>query len=237
MPFRHNGEKRRIRVVPGLPIDLLGGGFAVAPPSMGAVGRYEFLQGNLADLDRLPVARPQRAEQPELTSTEQGGIPEGERDNLLFKHALRHAPFVDDLDFLVDVTRTRNMDCMPPLGDAEVLKIAASAWKYQQEGRNLVGRGHAVVMPHGLIDGLMNESPDAFLLLMLLKRHHWGCEFVVANALAPSMPGGGWTLRRLQKARKKLIHQGYIKLVRRAGYRSPPVYRLSKKGMSINAHK
>src|SRR5262245_48884495 len=28
MPFRYNGEKRRIRAVPDLPIDLLGSGFA-----------------------------------------------------------------------------------------------------------------------------------------------------------------------------------------------------------------
>ena len=41
-PFRYNGEARRIRAVPDLPIDVMGGGFAVAPPSMGSTGRYEF---------------------------------------------------------------------------------------------------------------------------------------------------------------------------------------------------
>lgn len=35
MPFRHNGEARRIRPVPGLPVDVLGGGYAVAPPEHG----------------------------------------------------------------------------------------------------------------------------------------------------------------------------------------------------------
>ena len=62
MPYRHNGEARRIRAVPGLPIDILGGGFAVAPPSLGAKARYEFLQGGLADLDRLPRLRVDKVE-------------------------------------------------------------------------------------------------------------------------------------------------------------------------------
>jgi hypothetical protein len=230
MPFRHNGEARRIRAVPGLPIDVLGGGFAVAPPSMGAAGRYEFLQGNLADLDRLPVARIPKAEKPASTAIGQRGIPEGERSDTLFKHALRHAAHVDDLDALTDVVRTRNMDCMPPLSETEVVRIAVSAWSYQQEGKNLVGRGHAIVTAHTVIDELMHESPDGFLLLMVLKRRHWGRDFVAANAMAPFMPGGGWTLRRLQDARKTLVDQRYIELVRPAGYRSPAMYRFPIKG-------
>ncbi len=236
MPFRYNGEQRRIRVVPGLPIDLLGGGFAVAPPSVGAVGRYEFLQGNLTDLNRLPVARIPQPKRPQSTLRDHSGIAEGERDNTLFKHALSHAPFVDDLDALIDVVRTRNMDCMPPLPEAQVLKIASSAWNYEQDGRNLAGRGQAVVTSHGLIDGLMHENPDAFLLLMLLKRHHWGRGFFIANAMASTMPGGGWTVRRLQAARKTLIKKSYIELVRPGGYRSPPLYGFTKKGVGINAY-
>ena len=235
MPFRYNGEKRRIRPVRGMPIDLLGGGYAVAPPSMGAVGRYEFLQGKLADLDRLPVARIPRPEHAVITPREQREIPEGQRGDTLFQHALGHAAHADDLDALIDVVRTRNMDCVPPLSDTEVLRIAASAWEYQQAGRNLVGRGRAIVTPHSMIDELMQESPDAFLLLMVLKRHHWGREFFVANAMAPNMPGGGWTLRRLRDARKKLISQGYIELVRPGAYRSPALYRLTKNGVSENA--
>jgi bifunctional DNA primase/polymerase-like protein len=54
MPFRHNGEARRIRPLPGLPIDVLGGGYAVAPPSMGTKAHNEFLRGSLApeEMDR-----------------------------------------------------------------------------------------------------------------------------------------------------------------------------------------
>jgi hypothetical protein len=71
VPHLDAGEKRRIRAVPGLPIDLLGSGDAVAPRSMGPVGRYEFLQGKLADLDRLPVARIPKAHDAVLTAREQ----------------------------------------------------------------------------------------------------------------------------------------------------------------------
>src|SRR5262249_50865367 len=98
------------------------------------------------------------------------------------------------------------------------------------------GRGHALVTPHRLIDGLMHENPDAFMLLTLLKRHHWGRAFYIANAMASTMPGGGWTLRRLRDARKELIEEGYIELVQLGGYRSPPMYRFTKKGVSVNAH-
>ena len=53
--YRHNGETRRIRPLPNLPIDILGDGFAIVPPSL-TKGVYRFLRGELADLDRLPVA-------------------------------------------------------------------------------------------------------------------------------------------------------------------------------------
>jgi Bifunctional DNA primase/polymerase, N-terminal len=79
MPFRYNGEARRVRALPGLPIDALGGGFAVAPPSMGSTGRYEFLQGGLADLDRLPVARSINIEQAKPRKETPGRINKGTR--------------------------------------------------------------------------------------------------------------------------------------------------------------
>jgi hypothetical protein len=57
MAYRWNGEGRRIRPIPSLPIDLLGAGFCVAPPSAGALRQYEIIRGSIDDLDRLPVAR------------------------------------------------------------------------------------------------------------------------------------------------------------------------------------
>src|SRR5258708_17908538 len=55
--YRHNGEHRSIRPLQGAPLDILGGGYAVAPPSRVSKGGYEFSHGQLDDLDRLPTMR------------------------------------------------------------------------------------------------------------------------------------------------------------------------------------
>lgn len=54
--YRHNGEGRHVRAF-GLdtPIDILGAGFVVAPPSRGIKANYRFIEGGLDDLDQLPV--------------------------------------------------------------------------------------------------------------------------------------------------------------------------------------
>lgn len=53
--YRHNGESRRVRPDPSLPIDLLGSGFVVAPPSNVSKGDYSFVSGSLDDLPDLPT--------------------------------------------------------------------------------------------------------------------------------------------------------------------------------------
>jgi hypothetical protein len=55
--YRHNSEKRLIRPFPGMPVDILGGGIVVAPPSVAATGPYTILRGSLEDLRRLPVMK------------------------------------------------------------------------------------------------------------------------------------------------------------------------------------
>ena len=52
--YRHNGEGRHIRPDPRLPVDILGGGFVVAPPSRGVKSAYQIIEGSLDDLvDRV----------------------------------------------------------------------------------------------------------------------------------------------------------------------------------------
>src|SRR5262249_61242430 len=52
--YRYNGERRRIRPWPDLPIDLLGdNGFALAAPSKLTTGSYEIIHGHLDDLYHL----------------------------------------------------------------------------------------------------------------------------------------------------------------------------------------
>lgn len=46
--YRHNGERRKIRFEQGLPVDILGAGVVVAPPSLVSKGQYQFLEGSLS---------------------------------------------------------------------------------------------------------------------------------------------------------------------------------------------
>jgi Primase C terminal 1 (PriCT-1) len=138
---------------------------AAAPPWLhGQHWTLRVLQGSLADLGRLPVARSINVDRARARKETTDSIRKGERNNALFRYALEQARHVDDLDTFIDVVRTRNMDCEPPLADTEVISIAASAWRYQEEGRNLVGRGQAMVIDHGTFDRLTSKSPDPWLL-------------------------------------------------------------------------
>jgi hypothetical protein len=198
----------------------------MAPPSQLNSGQYQIIKGSLADLARLEpmkaadalVGRPIRTETP-------SGIGEGRRNATLWRHCMRHAHHCDAIDDLLDVARTFNdIRLEPPLTDTEVIKIAASAWGYTAQGKNLFSRGGSVVMPHADIDGLLRESPDAFILESVLRRHHWGRQFVIANAMAETMPRGGWSRKRFAKAKRELENRNRIWLVRPANYRSPALY-------------
>jgi Bifunctional DNA primase/polymerase, N-terminal/Primase C terminal 1 (PriCT-1) len=220
--YSYAGERRLIRPYHQKPVDILGGGFVVAPPSVSQKGTYQIISGTLDDLGSLPrlhvVLDELRAE---------AGIPEGKRNNTLFRFALEQARHCESYENLLDVLRTRNMDCEPQLGDDVLIYTAKSAWRYEQERRNLVGHGRSVVTPHSVIDELIGESQDAFVLLTLLQRHHWGRNFVLANAMAAQL---GWTRKRLAAARTLLQTLGFIRLVMPASFRSPALYRLGAWG-------
>ena len=217
--YSYGGERRHIRPYHNKPIDILGGGFVIAPPSISEKGVYQIIAGTLDDLANLPpihvVLDDLRAE---------ARIPEGKRNNTLFRIALEQARHSDTFDALLDIIRTRNMDCEPQLADDVLISTAKSAWRYEQEGRNLVGRGRSVVTPHSVIDELIGESQDAFVLLTLLQRHHWGRSFVLANAMADQL---GWTRKRFAATRTLLETRGFIQLVAPASFRSPAVYRFA----------
>ena len=120
--------------------------------------------------------------------------------------------------------RTRNTDCEIPLPDSEVIKAAESVWKYQIEGRNLVGKGRSVVMSHALIDKLVTTNQDAYILLSMLKRHHWGRgSFVLSKAMAAKF---GWRITRWYAARDLLVRFGIIACVHEGGMgpHDPPIY-------------
>ena len=52
--YRHAGERRLTRPRRDVPLDILGGGYVVAPPSWVERGQYQFLEGSLDDLANLP---------------------------------------------------------------------------------------------------------------------------------------------------------------------------------------
>jgi Bifunctional DNA primase/polymerase, N-terminal len=247
--YRHNGEFRKIRPFGDLPIDLLGvGGLVVATPSRFEKGEYSFIQGSLDDIERLPVMRGldpamyrPRSSPPTLGEGASGRVDdaaacalaepsmgavahEGTRNKELWSYCMRQLKITDaDIDAIVAAARIRNASYMPPLPDEEVVKAASSAWGYTAQGRNWFGNG-TVAVRHDEVDALMHEAPDAFLLLTKLRRHNWGKTFMVPNAMAATMPGGGWGRERFEAARRSLAAAGKIKLLKRAYTGSPALY-------------
>jgi hypothetical protein len=153
MPFRHNGERRLIQPLPGLPIDLLGaGGYAVAPPSMGQYRRYEFLRGTLADFTNLPLARIPEEIASQIVGRPGNGlaalraVKNGVRNKTMLHELLKHAPHCDDIEALRDVGTTINSNNFePPLEPGELDKAISRAWKYEITGENWVGREQRVI--------------------------------------------------------------------------------------------
>ena len=223
--YRHNGERRRIRPWPGQPVDVLGGGFVCAPPSQGPRSRYAFVQGRLDDLDRLTPLR--NLDLPNSPPVSRDRIPEGQRNEALWRYCMRQAGHCDDPDALQDVARTfSNSALAMPLPDAEIERAAKSAWKYEISGRNQFGRGGTAILDHSSIDALTTDA-DALALYVVLCRHHApGSEFILANAMASET--FRWTLRRFKAAVRRLVKERLLICLHPGGRGAgdPPRYRL-----------
>jgi hypothetical protein len=91
--YRWHGENRRIRPDPDKPIDILGSGFVVAPPSHGVKSNYQFIKGGLDDLDHLPYLRepPSHINGDSHLATAYERIGEGARNRNLWEHCMRAA--------------------------------------------------------------------------------------------------------------------------------------------------
>jgi hypothetical protein len=236
MAFRYNGEARRIRPIPGLPIDLLGGGVAVLPPSAGVRQPYEIIRGSLADLDRLPVARipdeiantnaplPPVPTQPRDTISPAALIPDGNRGEALFRHCRSAIAYCADLDQLKNEAKTwaarrleRGAD---PVTEAEIEKTCRSVWMYRGGRRNMVVAG-----PFLETDQLhrLERDPEALALFAYLSmRQGKGADFIIANGLADAL---GWGRRSIPTARKLFLDLKIIKCVRPARPGEPALYR------------
>ena len=213
--YRYNGELRLIRGLDGSPIDILGsGGFAVAPPSeIPDSGSYQFVEGGLRDLDRLPVMRnlPARVYGKQDVVVSPRAVSSGARNDTLFDECMRAATRVNSFDELLLEARAFNEAYSPPLDDGEVVRVARSAWSYEERGLNRYGQ-HGAWIPIQEVDALLKSSQDAIVLLAFLRAYEapWA-KFWIANGLAERF---GWTVKRLSNARKHLIERGDIVQVR-----------------------
>lgn len=237
--FKNAGEGRQVRPDKSKPIDILGDGYVIAPPSKGATGRYEFISGGLEDLPSLPVMKPATHARA-LGSVHDGVIitdtpfPEdgatveqGQRNIALWRVAMRQAQSIGSFQGLLAVVARHNVGAMrPPLTQSEVVSVCASAWGYQERGENRFGRRrHAVVMPEETAD--LWQTPDALLLLIKLREVHGPDHvFAVANGMRVVMPGK-WSSDRFAKARGVLVERRFLKLLEKHTRHSPAQFRLN----------
>jgi Bifunctional DNA primase/polymerase, N-terminal len=225
--FKYAGEGRRIRPWPQHPVDVLGGGYVVAPPSRGAAGSYEFIVGGLDDLDRLTTLRSLDLPPPKSAGQRAPAhIPDGVRDDTVFRRLLHEAKSCDDFETLLDVGRTINMNCVPPLPDAQIVSKAKQVWHYETTGRNWVGRRARASTDREEILAL-SRNPAAALLLSLLRVSHPMPDKVFAIDQVETAKLLGWNRRTLCSCIQALIEAGRLTCVQRGARGHPHQYRLA----------
>jgi hypothetical protein len=231
--YRHNRERRSIRAWGDeLPIDLLGGGLIMAPPSLFNDGQYRIIHGTLDDIrnltplhgleDRHYVDRDQQ----QATRADEGRhsekVRQGRRNRWLWEQCMRAAHHCDDLDALIDVARTRNEECEPPLDEKEVMTVVQSAWRYTEAGTNRFGQRGAW-MPAPEV-ACMVQEPDVLALLAWLRAHEGpDSTFWIANGLHESH--FGWDREKFARARRRLIELEYIVQIQKPRQHTPALYR------------
>jgi hypothetical protein len=219
--YRHAGERRLIRPRRNVPIDILGAGYVVAPPSRVAKGGYQFIQGSLDDLASLPTLNDAPALIP--TATDLSHMRDGSgRNDALFRMLGRAVRSCDDFDQLLDYARTQNAQFGESMQDAEVVKVATSVWKMQCEGRNRFGQFGAYVPLE--LSRKLSRTPDAYALYGVLRAENGpNSVFPIANGMAETAIG----LRRyrLANARKTIIALGLVEQVSPQTQHKPAFYR------------
>ena len=232
----------------GLAVDIKAdGGLVVVPPSRNPnSGRsYKFEPGSWDNLARLPpFCRETYAAAPSNDNNKPsavGLITEGHRNPSLHRHLLRAARHVERFDCLIfEARRFNEQHLSPPLPDAEVVKTANSAWKYQTVGRNWMGsRGYV----HWSVEqaqkcGLHKRGGDAIILMTILQAKHVNREVpfaVAARAMAEQEVIRGWSEHRTRKALEAAVELRLIQIVRKGGrgQGDPALYLLSCVGDCI----
>ena len=216
---RHNGERRKVRYDPRRPIDLLGGGQIVLPPSMGSKAHYQTIEGKLDDLTRLSTIRqPMKLETPrdvisDMTPAEPFadiGAHSG-RNNALFdalRKEARHLP--PTLDAFVTRAHEINSTFGEPMIDSRVIDTAKSIFHYLETGTLRTGE-HGAWFKKDQVDQLVHD-PFLFTLIGWLKAANGpGAEFWIANGLAEKHLG--WSEKQLRPVRRRAIEGGWIEMI------------------------
>jgi hypothetical protein len=231
--YRHNGEGRKIRPDPRKPIDLIGGGPIVLPPTRGFRSNYEIIHGKVEDLATLEPIRAKSA--PAADFIDLRSARKGWRDKKFWPHIARQAHIVKSLDELIAIAREMNELMAEPWSDteaeSEIVKKCKYWWDKTQKGENWYGVGKYVRATHAEIDRLqdMPGCEDAYWLLTKLRRYHWGRDFKFANAMHESL---GWTLKRFKAARALLLKLGEFIVIKRATRKDPMICRLKRQTVS-----
>ena len=145
---------------------------------------------------------------------------------------MRQVRACDTLDDLVDVGRTFNTTCIPPLPDAEVVRTARSAWNYEAKDKNWVGGPARAVFKVQDINRLV-AKPDAFAFLAKLKvihgarREPFALDARAMHLLNKVMPE--WSRNRYMAATNWLVESGDLVRVHQGGKKGlhdPSLYAL-----------
>jgi hypothetical protein len=210
--YRHGGERRQIRALPD--VDILGAGNVVAALSVVSNGRYQLERGTLDDLDRLPPMKELEARSRDGTT-----ICRGQRNTELFLYCRSIVGHCDNYDQLLDTARTwadrRLAEAMP---DAEVVKTAASVWRYRGGRRRVMN--HIVGRP--VFSALAADPAVLGVCAYLSAENGPNAEFMIADGLGVAR---GWPRRLVPQARQALLALGIVECVRRPRNGLPGLYR------------
>jgi hypothetical protein len=225
--FRNGGEGRRCRPFGrGFPLDVLGEGLAVVPPSTRAAigkklaGGYTVLEGDLRALGGLPPLRsdglPKRAKSAtnpqERTRNDFCKLREGDgRDNALFDLTRQLARDCISEAELIQAVITENAKLADPLPVTIAMDKARRVWGYKLEGR-LLAAGSRVMLGTGEEWARCAPYAPAWVMLSHLRMTHGhsdGMFAIVPEAIGPSLSMSHMTVR---KARDWLLAQGLIEL-------------------------
>lgn len=115
-----------------------------------------------------------------------------------------------------------------PLPGDEVVKVAASAWRYKEQDRLFVPGGEATaVIFHSDVEHLWNQPLALKLLIHLRMVHSWrnGAEFTLALATAESL---GVSPKTFRAARDMLVERYFLEITHPGGKgkNDPPRARL-----------